>query len=174
MFGCVPATLGLSPFEKLYGCVIDYSTLRVFGSTCFVLLPCVERRKLSSCFAICGFLGYDVGQKGYRCYDPVKQKLDCSCHVVFLEHIPFYFIHSFVSRSLKKSYLICIDPFVTNTKSSLSNVEFCKNDTSSPISPDVPFTPMTSKESLVIVDLTSCYPRRDHKSTQLLEFVYSS
>ena len=39
---------GLSPFEKLYGYVPDYSSFRVFGCTCFVLLPHVERSKLSS------------------------------------------------------------------------------------------------------------------------------
>ena len=41
-------TSGLSPFEKLYGHPPDYSSLRVFGSTCFVLRPSVERTKLSS------------------------------------------------------------------------------------------------------------------------------
>ena len=41
---------GLSPFEKLYGCVPNYSSFRVFGCTCFVLHPYVERGKLSSLF----------------------------------------------------------------------------------------------------------------------------
>nr|GEX10857.1 Gag-Pol polyprotein [Tanacetum cinerariifolium] len=39
---------GLSPFEKLYGTSPDYSSLRVFGCTCFVLKPHVERTKLSN------------------------------------------------------------------------------------------------------------------------------
>nr|GEU43357.1 integrase, catalytic core [Tanacetum cinerariifolium] len=38
---------GLSSFEKLYGTLPDYSSLRVFGCTCFVLKPHVERTKLS-------------------------------------------------------------------------------------------------------------------------------
>ena len=38
----------LSPFEKLYGYVPDYSSFRVFGCTCFVFRPHVESSKLSS------------------------------------------------------------------------------------------------------------------------------
>jgi len=64
----IPTSLngGLSPYEKLYGEVPDYSLLRVFGCTCFVLKPHVERNKLGSKTAICVFLGYGAGQKGYR------------------------------------------------------------------------------------------------------------
>jgi len=32
-------TSGFSPFEKLYGGTLDYTSLKVFGSTCFVLFP---------------------------------------------------------------------------------------------------------------------------------------
>jgi len=39
---------GLSPFEKLYWYVPNYSSFRVFGYTCFVLHSHVERSKLSS------------------------------------------------------------------------------------------------------------------------------
>jgi hypothetical protein len=46
-------TSGLSPFEKLYNSTPDYSSLKVFGSTCFVLRPQVERSKLSSRSAMC-------------------------------------------------------------------------------------------------------------------------
>ena len=87
-------TSGLSPFKKLYCYAPDYSALRVFGSTCFVLRPHVERSKLSSRSSICVFLGYGDGQKGYRCYDPTNKKMYVSRHVVFLEHIPFYSIPS--------------------------------------------------------------------------------
>ena len=50
--------LGISPFEKLHGYALDYSFFRVFGCTCFVLKPHVERSKLSSQFVIYIFLGY--------------------------------------------------------------------------------------------------------------------
>jgi hypothetical protein len=38
---------GLSPFEKLYGYVLDYSSFRVFGCTCFILCPHEKYKKLS-------------------------------------------------------------------------------------------------------------------------------
>lgn len=101
---------GLSPFEKLYGYVPDYSSFRVFGCTCFVLHPHVERSKLSPRSVICVFLGYGEGKKGYNCFDPITQKLYVSRHVVFLEHIPFFSIPS-TTHSLIKSDLIHIDPF---------------------------------------------------------------
>jgi len=66
---------GLSPFEKLYGYVPDYSSFRIFGCTCFVLRSHVERSKLSSRSAIYVFLGYSEGKKGYCCFDPITQKL---------------------------------------------------------------------------------------------------
>ena len=101
---------GLSPFEKLYGYVPDYSSFRFFGCTCFVLRPHVECSKLSSRSIICIFLGYGEGNKGYRCFDPITQKFYVSRHVVFLKHIPFFSIAS-TTHSLTKSDLICIDPF---------------------------------------------------------------
>ena len=57
---------GMSPFEKLYGYTPDYSSLRVFSSTCFVLSLHVEHSKLSTRSVMCVFLGYGAGQKGYR------------------------------------------------------------------------------------------------------------
>jgi len=101
-------SLGLSPFEKLYGHVPDYSSFRVFGCTCFALRPHVERSKLSSRSAICIFLGYGEGKKGYRCFDPITQKLYLSSHVVFLEHIPFFSIPS-TTHNLIKSDIIHIE-----------------------------------------------------------------
>jgi len=62
---------GFSLFEKLYGYVPDYSSFRVFGCTCFVLCPHVERSKLSSRSTICVFSSYGEGKRGYRCFDPI-------------------------------------------------------------------------------------------------------
>ncbi|GJV10493.1 gag-pol polyprotein [Tanacetum coccineum] len=101
---------GLSPFEKLYGTLPDYSSLHVFDCTCFVLKPHVERTKLSAKSTLCVFLGYGVRQKGYRCYDPIGQKLYTSRHADFLEHIPYYFVPA-NSHNLTQSELIKIDPF---------------------------------------------------------------
>jgi hypothetical protein len=71
---------GFSPFEKLYGYVPDYSSFRVFGCTCFVLHSHAEHSKLSFRSAMCVFLGYVEGKKGYRCFDPITQKLYMSRH----------------------------------------------------------------------------------------------
>jgi hypothetical protein len=62
---------GPSPFEKLYVYVPDYSSFRVFGCTCFVLHPHVERNKLSSRTVICVFLGDGEGKKEYHCFDQI-------------------------------------------------------------------------------------------------------
>jgi len=100
----------LAPFEKLYGHAPNYFTLRVFRCTCFVLKPHVERTKLSPKSALCVFLGYGLGQKGYHCFDLVSKKMYVSRHVVFLEHIPFFSIptnsHYFTTFGVIK-----IDPY---------------------------------------------------------------
>ena len=57
---------GLFPFEKLYGHVPDYSSFRVFCCTYFVLCPQAECNKLFTCSAICVFMDYGEGKKGYR------------------------------------------------------------------------------------------------------------
>ncbi|KAL5738844.1 hypothetical protein ACOSP7_031605 [Xanthoceras sorbifolium] len=131
-------TSGLSSFEKLYGHAPNYSLLRVFGSTCFVLRPHVERKKLSSRFAICVFLGYGEGQKGYRCFDPVLKKLYVSRHVVFLEHIPLFSI-SAAAHNVTKFGFIHIDPFSDHTDS-LSPQVLSNTDSDPSIVPIVPIS----------------------------------
>lgn len=100
-------TSGLSPFETLFGHPPNHSLLGVFGCTYFVICPKVERSKVSSRFAICVFLGYGKGQKGYRCFDHINQKLYISRHVVFPVHIPFFSI-SDNTHDVTKSDLIRI------------------------------------------------------------------
>ncbi|XP_062089426.1 uncharacterized protein LOC133795958 [Humulus lupulus] len=162
-------TSGLSPFEKLYGHAPDYSSLRIFGSTCFVLRPHVERSKLTSRSALYVFLGYGEFQKGYRCYDPVSQKLYVSRHVVFLEHIPFYSI-PLDTPNLHKSDLTRIDPFDSCTVDTLNSADVG----SQPV--EVPSVPTTAQDASEIVDPAPPprYPQRIRKSTQLLDFVYST
>ncbi|CAJ2650750.1 unnamed protein product [Trifolium pratense] len=171
-------TSGLSPFEKLYGSTPDYVSLKVFGSTCFVLRPQIERNKLSPRSTICVFLGYGDGQKGYRCYDPSSKKLYVSRHVVFLEHIPFFSLSS-DSHTPSRSDLINIDPFgIDNDISSDCNFENCRDDTSATPDTYVPSVPITTQQPPVTVVPTAPppprYPSRDRKSTQLPDFVYST
>ncbi|CAL2273919.1 unnamed protein product [Prunus armeniaca] len=144
-------TSGISPFERLYGNSPDYFSLKVFGCTCFVLRPPVEHTKLSARSAMCVFLGYGEGQKGYRCYDPSAQKLYVSRHVVFLEHIPFFSIPT-SSPTLSTSELMYIDPF------SPSNDDFSYSD-------NVNISPVSSSPSNPCVTsppITQVYSRRKH------------
>ncbi|KAG9454499.1 hypothetical protein H6P81_007403 [Aristolochia fimbriata] len=82
-----PILQNSTPFTCPYGASPDYSILRVFDSTCFVLLPDRERDKLSAKSAMCVFLGYGIEQKGFRCFDPMANKLRISRHVTFWEHL---------------------------------------------------------------------------------------
>ncbi|KAG9457992.1 hypothetical protein H6P81_002500 [Aristolochia fimbriata] len=88
-----------TPFAVLYGSSPDYYFLRVFGSTCFVLLPERERDKLFARSAMCVFLGYGLQQKGFRCFDPVANKLRISRNVTFWENTPFYSLPKNASQS---------------------------------------------------------------------------
>ncbi|KAJ9567342.1 LOW QUALITY PROTEIN: hypothetical protein OSB04_003308 [Centaurea solstitialis] len=168
---------GLSPFEKLYGKSPDYSSLRVFGCTCFVLRPHVERNKLSPRSALCVFLGYGIGQKGYRCFDPVSQKLYVSRHVTFLEHIPFFSIPA-QSHDVTQSDLRSIDPFDVDTDDTFPDVP--AHETSATSDPPETSTssdsatPMTAPAPDETTDVPPRKSTRTRKSTKLPDFAYSS
>ena len=84
-----------TPHERLFGSIPSYHHLHIFGSTCFVLLQPYERTKLESHSRLCCFLGYEVEQKGYWCYDPISCRLRISSHVVFWEHRLFHEVGKF-------------------------------------------------------------------------------
>ena len=85
-----PIVQNQTPYDLLFGSSPSYNSLRVFGCVCFVLLQDHERKKLQSRSRLCCFLGYGIGQKSYRCYDPISKRLRVSRHVVFWEHKMFY------------------------------------------------------------------------------------
>lgn len=62
-------------FEKLYDIISDYSSLKVFGSTCLVLCLQVEDGKLSSLSSICNFIVYGDAQKISHYYEAQSRKL---------------------------------------------------------------------------------------------------
>jgi hypothetical protein len=72
-----------SPFEKLFGKSPEYSILKPFGCACFVLLQPHEHTKLEPRARLCCFLGYGTEHKGYRCWDPISNRLRISRHVTF-------------------------------------------------------------------------------------------
>jgi hypothetical protein len=170
---------GLSPFEKLYGYVPDYSSFKVFGYTCFIFRPHVERGKLSSRSSICVFLGYGEGKKWYHCFDPITQKLYVFHHVVFLEHISFFSIPS-TTHSLTKSDIICIDPFFEDSSNDTSpHVRaICTHNSAGTgtllsDTPEGPFSSIAPQASSKIVDPPPRQSILIRKSIKLLDFIYS-
>ncbi|KAA0038268.1 hypothetical protein IC582_003621 [Cucumis melo] len=90
----------ISPFERLYGTLPNYSNLKVFGCACFILLHPHEHIKLEPSARLYCFLGYDTGHKGFRWWNPYSNRLRISRHVTFWEHTMFSrlsFFHSFFS-----------------------------------------------------------------------------
>ncbi|KAL4018723.1 hypothetical protein IC575_022343 [Cucumis melo] len=85
----------ISPFERLYGTPPNYSNLKVFGCACFVLLQPHEHTKLEPRARLCCFLGYGTEHKGFRCWDPLSNRLRISRHVTFWEHTMFSRLSSF-------------------------------------------------------------------------------
>ncbi|KAL0540368.1 hypothetical protein IC582_024605 [Cucumis melo] len=85
----------ISPFEKLYGTPPNYSNLKTFGCACFVLLHPHEHTKLEPRARLCCFLGYGTEHKGFRCWDPLSNRLRISRHVTFWEHTMFSRLSSF-------------------------------------------------------------------------------
>lgn len=179
----------LSPFEKLYKYILDYSFFKVFSCTYFAFHPHVERSKLSSRSTICVFLGYDECKKRYRCFDPITHKLYMSHHVVFLEYIPFFSISS-TTHNLTTSDLIRINPFfedfdslssyVPSTSGTPPHVRPIYTHQSTGIdillssTPETPFSSTTPQTSYEIMDTPLHQSIRIHKSTKLLDFAYSS
>jgi hypothetical protein len=86
-------------FERLYDIPPSYSSLCVFGCVCFVLLQPHERYKLEHRSHLCCFLGHEIKHKGYRCWDPIFQRLRISHHVVLWEHTTFNSLSKFKACS---------------------------------------------------------------------------
>ena len=63
---------------------------RIFGCVVFVNLPKQARTKLEARAIKCIFLGYGVNQKGYRCFDPIHNRMYTTMDCDFFEHSYYY------------------------------------------------------------------------------------
>ena len=133
----------------LFGSSPSYNLLRVFGCVSFVLLQDHERNKLQSRSRLCCFLGYGIGQKGYRCYDPIRKRLRASRHVVFWEHKMFYQLPH-VPVSLIPSIDSLTDIFLEKSPTSLSESPPSITDVPSHASDDAPIIDVTTDTSLIV------------------------
>ena len=83
-----------SPYFHLFAKQPSYDHLRIFGCVCFVHLPPHERHKLSAQSVRCAFLGYNICQKGFVCYDPTLHRTHISKNVIFFENQHFFLVSS--------------------------------------------------------------------------------
>ena len=80
------AVKGMTPYEAWTGVKPQVDHLRVFGCQAYAQIPRDERKKLNSKSRRCILLGYGTETKGYRLYDPHRQKVFFSRNVIFNEH----------------------------------------------------------------------------------------
>ena len=148
-----PIVQNQTPYDMLFGSSPFYDLLKVFGCVCFILLHDHERNKLQSHSRLCCFLGYGIGKKGYRCYDPIRKRLCVSRDVIFWEHKMFYQLPH-VPISLIPSINPLPDLFPEESPTSLSE--------SPPYITDVPSHASYKLPALLIDVPTDTAPTVDH------------
>jgi 5-methylcytosine-specific restriction endonuclease McrA len=74
-----------TPYEMWYGHIPSVRHLKVFGSTCYALIPKEQRSKLDARNRKCIFFGYSNTTKGYCLYNETNKKFILSRDVIFLE-----------------------------------------------------------------------------------------
>lgn len=100
----------LSPYEKLYGHKPNNSHFRAFGCLCFVNTPKQARLKFHSRANESIFIGYVLGQKAYKTYNPSTNKVIISRDVSFKEHHFPYHFNTPSHSSFSKFYLPTFTP----------------------------------------------------------------
>ena len=70
-----------------HGHISSVKHLRIFGSTCYALIPKEQRNKLGARSQKCIFLGYSNTSKAYHLYDELNNKCILSRDVFFLESL---------------------------------------------------------------------------------------
>ena len=62
-------------FKRSFHTYLDYSHLKPFGCTCFVILQPHEHSKLKRHERLCCFLSYEIKHKDHRCRDPISNNI---------------------------------------------------------------------------------------------------
>jgi hypothetical protein len=98
-----PVLNDLSPYQKLYNCSPDISSLKVFGSLYFASTLERNRTKLDARARKFIFLGFKSGTKGFLLLDLLSK------HVQFHEHIFPYKRDSCVTDDSPQSFVPAYD-----------------------------------------------------------------
>ena len=72
-----------TPHEMCFGHLPSVRHLKVFGSTCYSLIPKEQRNKICARCQRCIFLGYSNTSKPYCIYDEVNNKFVFSRDLIF-------------------------------------------------------------------------------------------
>lgn len=90
----------ISPYELLVGKSPVYTSLCVFGCSCYPFLRPYAENKFDPKSLHCVFLGYSEKHKGYRCLHPPSGRVYISRHVLFNENsFPYQKeYHSFLQK----------------------------------------------------------------------------
>ncbi|KAD0286868.1 hypothetical protein E3N88_44505 [Mikania micrantha] len=79
-----------SPFELMFGHVPNYNHFRTFGCRVFPYLRDYSEHKLAPRSLPCIFIGYATQYKGFRCLEPISQRVYITRHATFDESLfPF-------------------------------------------------------------------------------------
>ena len=76
---------GITPYEALFNQKPDVSHLKVFGCLAFLHIPSENLKKYDEKSQRVIFVGYPVGTKGYKFYDPSSKRFVCGRDVSFVE-----------------------------------------------------------------------------------------
>jgi hypothetical protein len=106
-----------SPLEQLFKVKPNYSSLRIFGCTCWPHLRPCNSHKLEFRSKECVFLGYSNKHKGFKCLDLSIGSTYISRDIIFDENVfPFSKYHSNVGPRLRAEISL-LPPSLTNSSS---------------------------------------------------------
>ena len=112
-----------TPTERLLHVKPDYTSLRVFGCSCWPNLRPYNTRKLMFRSKQCVFLGYSAQHKGVKCLDVSTGHVYISRDVVFDEtKFPFSELHPNASALLRKEILL-LSPSLTGLAQGAQNFD---------------------------------------------------